>query len=214
MTWPILCHRPLPNGCVTVGSRRSAVGRKAAHLSAYCLLHAAYWRKEVAAIDTLQLLEELEEVIGAGWPVPGVGRAMVDVDRATEIIESIREHLPQEIQEARQLVAERDSLREQAHAEARRVVEDAQREAAALVREQGVHKTAERQARAMLDQASARAEEIYARADEYAIESLRSLEARLTQTLATVHNGIASLQARTHPQPPQDESHQQAPPQE
>ena len=176
-------------------------------------------RKEVVPIDTLQLLDELEEVIGAGWPVPGVGRAMVDVDRAMEMIESIRASLPQEIQEARQIVAERESLLDQAHAEAERLVDEAQREAAELVRQEGVYKTAERQARAMLDQASARAAEERARADEYAIESLRSLEAhlrsleeRLTQTLDTVHNGIATLQARTHQQAPQEEGHQQAPP--
>src|SRR5204863_4921765 len=137
--------------------------------------------------------------------VPGVGRAMVDVDRAIEMIESIRASLPQEIQEARQLVAERESLLDQAHAEAERLVEEAQREAAELVRQEGVYKTAERQARAMLDQASARAEEIYARADEYAIESLRSLEARLTETLATVQNGIVARQARTYHQAPQEE---------
>jgi vacuolar-type H+-ATPase subunit H len=172
-------------------------------------------RKEVVPIDTLQLLDELEEVIGAGWPVPGVGRAMVDVDRAMEMIESIRASLPQEVQEARQIVAERESLFDQARAEAERLVDEAQREAAELVRQEGVYKTAERQARAMLDQASARAEEIYARADEYAIESLRSLEARLTQTLDTVQNGIAALQARTHQQaPPEEDAHQQASPHE
>ena len=139
---------------------------------------------------------------------------MVDVDRAMEMIESIRASLPQEIHEARQIVAERESVLDQAHAEAERLVEEAQREAAELVRQEGVYKTAERQARAMLDQASARAEEIYARADEYAIESLRSLEARLTETLATVQNGIATLQARTPRQAPQEEGHQQAPPHE
>ena len=89
-------------------------------------------RKEVVPIDTLQLLDDLEEDIGTGWPVPGVGRAMVDVDRAMEMIESIRASLPQEVEEARQIVAERESLLDQAHAEAERLVEEAQREAAEL----------------------------------------------------------------------------------
>jgi F0F1-type ATP synthase membrane subunit b/b' len=147
------------------------------------------------------LLDDLEEVIGAGWPVPGVGRAMVDVDRATELIESIREHLPQEMDSARSVMAERDSVLEQAHGEAQRIVDEAQREAAELVNQEGIYKTAERHARSMIEQANARADEIRARADEYAVESLRALEARLTQTLSTVQNGIASLQARA----PEDE---------
>lgn len=152
-------------------------------------------------IDIPQLLDELEEVIGAGWPVPGVGRAMVDVDKATELIESIREHFPSELESARQVMAERDSLLEQAQAEAQNIERAAEQRASELVRQEGVYKTAERQARAMLDQAGARADEIRSKADEYAIDSLRSLEARLSQTLATVHNGIASLQSRA----PQDE---------
>ncbi len=158
-------------------------------------------RKEATAIDILQLLDDLEEVIGAGWPVPGVGRAMVDVDRASELVESIREHLPQEMESARALMAERDSVLDQAHAEGQRIVDDAQRDAAELVNQEGIYKTAERHARSMIEQANARADEIRARADEYAVESLRALEARLTQTLSTVQNGIASLQSRA----PEDE---------
>lgn len=121
---------------------------------------------------------------------------MVDVDRATALIESIREHLPQEMESARGVMAERESLMNQAHAEALRLVQDAQREAAELVNQEGVYKTAERHARSMIEQANERADEIRARADDYAVESLRSLEARLTQTLSTVQNGIASLQSR------------------
>lgn len=119
---------------------------------------------------------------------------MVDVDRATELIEQIREHLPEEMEAARRLAAQRDEMLDQAEAEAQRVVEEAHHHAADLVKQEGVYVTAERQARALLDQAQARADEIRARADEYAIESLRALEARLTQTLSTVQNGIASLQ--------------------
>lgn len=122
---------------------------------------------------------------------------MVDVDKATEIIEAIREHLPAEVETARELMAERETMMEEANKEAQHVVDDARRQAAELVQQEGIHKTAERQASAMLDQAQVRADEIRARADEYAVESLRALEARLTQTLATVQNGISSLQARS-----------------
>lgn len=146
-------------------------------------------------IDILQLLDDLEDVIHAGWPVPGVGRAMVDVAKAGEIIETIREHLPAEMQSARELAANREQYLEQANAEAQGIVEAAHRQGAELVQQEGIYKTAERQARALLDQANARAEETRARADDYAVESLRSLEARLTQTLATVQNGITSLQS-------------------
>ena len=118
---------------------------------------------------------------------------MVDVDKASEIIESIREHLPQEMETARALAADRDQYLQEANAEAQQIVEEAHRQAKDLVLQEGIYKTAERQARALLDQAAARAEETRARADEYAVDSLQALETRLTQTLATVQNGITSL---------------------
>jgi len=149
------------------------------------------------AIDILQQLDNLEDIITGGWPVPGMKRAMVDVDKATELIESIREHLPAEIESAREIAAERERLL----AEAQRMVENAQRQAAELVQQEGLYRTAERQARALLDQTTAQADRIRAEADAYAVESLQSLEIRLEQTLATVQNGLATLQART----PQDE---------
>jgi len=153
------------------------------------------------AIDILQQLDNLEDIITGGWPVPGMKRAMVDVDKATELIESIREHLPAEIESAREIAAERERLLDEATAEAQRMVENAQRQAAELVQQEGLYRTAERQARALLDQTTAQADRIRAEADAYAVESLQSLEIRLEQTLATVQNGLATLQART----PQDE---------
>lgn len=153
------------------------------------------------AIDILQLLDNLEDTITGGWPVPGMKRGMVDVDKATGLIESIRAHLPAEIESAREIAAERERLLDEASAEAQHMVENAQRQAAELVQQEGLYRTAERQARALLDQTTAQADRIRAEADAYAVESLQSLEIRLEQTLATVQNGLATLQART----PQDE---------
>lgn len=154
------------------------------------------------AIDILQLLDNLEDTITGGWPVPGMKRGMVDVDKATGLIESIRAHLPAEIESAREIAAERERLLDEASAEAQHMVENAQRQAAELVQQEGLYRTAERQARALLDQTEAQADRIRAEADAYAVESLQSLEIRLEQTLATVQNGLATLQART----PQDDN--------
>jgi len=145
-------------------------------------------------IDILQLLDDVEDVISAGWPVPGLGRHMVDAEKATELIETIREHLPYEVQAARELAGERERLLREAHEEAMRLVQDAHRQADELLSQQKIYLAAERQAALLLQQAQQRADDIRASADDYAVESLRALEARLAQTLSTVQNGIASLQ--------------------
>jgi len=153
-------------------------------------------REGGGSIDILQLLDNLEDTITGGWPVPGMKRAMVDVDKATELIESIRQHLPPEVQSAREISAARERLLEEATAEAQRLMENAHRQATELVQQEGLYKTAERQARALLEQTTAQSNKIRAEADAYAVESLRSLEIRLEQTLSTVQNGISTLQAQ------------------
>jgi hypothetical protein len=52
---------------------------------------------------------------------------------------------------------------------------------------------AEQQAQVVLEQVQAEAQEVRKGADQYAIEVLQKLEARLLQELGTVRNGILTL---------------------
>jgi hypothetical protein len=87
-----------------------------------------------------------------------------------------------------------------ANEEAERLVALAREQAAALVHEHELIKEAEQQAELLLEQVRAEAQEVRAGADEYAIDVLQELEARLTQQLNTVRNGISTLvPARRNP---------------
>ncbi len=151
--------------------------------------------KETPPVDIVQLLEDIEDVVGGGWAVPGMNRSLVDAERVLELVEAVRERLPREMLSARQVAAESGQLRQESQAAAQQVLETARAQAAELVSRDAIYKEAAQQARVVIEQAERHARETRASADEYAAQSLRGFEERLAQTLATVRNGIAALDA-------------------
>jgi cell division septum initiation protein DivIVA len=135
----------------------------------------------------------MEETIRSGWHMPGTSRCMVDEAELQDILESIRENIPEQIRQADKVMQEHDQLLSQAKAEAERAIAAAQSQALELVQEQALFKTAEREARRIIEEANQQAQEIRARADEYAVGSLEALERQMVNTLGTVRNGISSL---------------------
>jgi len=139
------------------------------------------------------LLDRLEEAISTGWKIPFTSRVVVNEQDLVELSDSIRSAVPDELRQAQQVLQDRDTVLADAQAEARRLIETAERQADALVSERGLRENAEQQAQIILQQAQQQARPICADADAYSLDSLRRLEAQLTQTLSTVRNGISAL---------------------
>lgn len=118
---------------------------------------------------------------------------MVDENELQEIIDSVRESIPAEVRQAQEVTRNRDEILSEAKAEAERQIAQAQQQAYEMVQEQGLYKTAEKEARRIIEEANQQANETRARADEYALHSLLQLETQLNNTLTTVRNGISSL---------------------
>jgi cell division septum initiation protein DivIVA len=118
---------------------------------------------------------------------------MVDEAELQDIIESIRENIPEQMRQAEEVTRVRDEILNDSKTEAERLIAAAQTQALEMVQEQGLYRTAEREARRIIDEANQQATEIRARADEYAVNSLESLERQLVNTLGTVRNGISAL---------------------
>ena len=84
-------------------------------------------------IDIIQVIEEIESLASSATRVPGFRkRVMVDSDRLDVVSEALRTSIPADIQEAREILTQKESIINQAHLEARRVKESAEQEAAAV----------------------------------------------------------------------------------
>src|SRR5918911_4267191 len=81
-------------------------------------------------MDILYLLDQLEEVLGAGSRLPLTSRTLVDEQEILDILDQIRVSIPDELKAARRLTEERDQVIADAHAEAERILRDADAQAA------------------------------------------------------------------------------------
>jgi F0F1-type ATP synthase membrane subunit b/b' len=82
------------------------------------------------------------------------------------------------------------------NSEGERIIEKAQEEAAFLIDERGLTQQAEAESRRIIAEAEADAEEVRRGADEYAVNVLVGLEGDVVKTLQSIKKGIALLDSR------------------
>ena len=80
-----------------------------------------------------ELLEMLEETLEAGTIVPfSASKRMVDVDRMRDIIDEVRNNLPDEIRESKKIVNDREQIMQNARIESENIIQQAEERARVL----------------------------------------------------------------------------------
>jgi len=129
------------------------------------------------------LIDELEDALAEGRRVFFSGRLLVDEERILDIIDRMRVAVPEELKQARRVISEQERLIGEAQSHVRQVLE-----------EQGLLAAVEAERVRLLDLAERDAAAVRAGADEYARQVLEDLEQRLTRLVASVQNGLRELQ--------------------
>jgi cell division septum initiation protein DivIVA len=150
----------------------------------------------VEPLDILYLLDQLEEVLGAGSRLPLTSRTLVDEQEILDILDQIRVSIPDELKAARRLTQERDQVIADAQSESDRIVRDAVADAAERVSAHSVSRSAELRAADIEERASRRAADIRREADAYAYRVLQKLREQIAQVAQTVDRGISELESR------------------
>jgi len=145
-------------------------------------------------MDVLQMIDRLEELLNESRPLPFTHNVIVDEDRMLDLIDQMRVSIPEEVKKAQQLLAQRDRLMAQAQEEANRTVNLARDRSNELIERDQVVQAAYSQAEQIKAQAQADGDAIRKEADEYVLETLRSLEMEMERALNQVRNGIRTLQ--------------------
>ncbi len=145
-------------------------------------------------MDILQMIDRLEELLNESRPLPFTHNVIVDEDRMLDLIDQMRVSIPDEVKKAQQLLAQRDRLLAQAQEEANRTIAIAREKSDQLVERDQVVQSAYSQSEQIKAQAERDALMIRQEADNYVMESLRSLEVEMERALTQVRNGIRTLQ--------------------
>ena len=122
---------------------------------------------------------------------------LVDANQAFEILDEIKEIFPSEFSQSRQIVRERQSLLDDAEAEANRKIEDARRQALTIASEQEIVRISQQQADTIMAEVRELERETRAGAEDYADEVFGHVEQSLDTLLSNVRRCRDRLNANS-----------------
>jgi F0F1-type ATP synthase membrane subunit b/b' len=154
-------------------------------------------------MDIQHLVDRLEDLIDEGRHMPFSKFTMIDEERALELIDQMRISIPEEIEKASRVLAQRDRILAQANEEAARIIQQAREQGLQLLDKEATVQAAQSRAANVIEQARQEAETVTAEADRYVMETLARLEQQLTKALNVVRNGINEVATSGAVQPGQ-----------
>lgn len=154
-------------------------------------------------MDIQHLVDRLEDLIDEGRHMPFSKFTMIDEERALELIDQMRISIPEEIEKASRVLAQRDRIMAQANEEAARLLQQAREQGIQLLDREATVQAAQSRAANIVEQARQEAEAITAEADKYVMDTLARLEQQLSKALGVVRNGINEVATSGTPAQPQ-----------
>ncbi|MEO0561539.1 MAG: hypothetical protein AAF125_05475 [Chloroflexota bacterium] len=151
-------------------------------------------------MDIQHLVDRLEDLIDEGRHMPMSKYTLIDEERALEIIDQMRISIPEEIEKAARILAQRDRVLSQAHEEAARIVQNARDKGDKLIENDVNVQAARNHAANIVEQARQDAEQVTREADAYALRVFNTLKNRLEKVVDDVEMSIDVIQ-QTAPQP-------------
>ena len=140
-------------------------------------------------MDALEIIEKIEEFLDKSKRMPFTSNIIVNENEIYEMLDELRNVLPEEFRQARWIVKEREGMIEESKRQSERIIREAKERADMLVNETEILKNATRKSEDMLAVAEARSRTIRLEAEDYADEKLASLEAALHKILVAIEKG-------------------------
>lgn len=144
-------------------------------------------------MDTRKLLEELENVIMNANDVPFTNKKMVDKDEVARLIDAINQSLPNELESARRIVADKERILLDAEKKADDTISQAKDYIARITEESELVKQAQERANEVVTAANQSAEELRNSSVTYATDVLKYVETNMENMLDTLKKNRQSL---------------------
>lgn len=144
-------------------------------------------------MSIIQLLDQVEDLIYNGTSVPFSSRVIVDPQELLDIIQDIRENLPDEIKQAKWIQEERQKILVEAQKEAETITKEAKDYIRKMVDENEITQNAYQQSEEILQKAQQNAKEIRLGTNEYADSILEQLQKQLQELQSTIDENRREL---------------------
>jgi cell division septum initiation protein DivIVA len=144
-------------------------------------------------MDLAGRLQQLEEMVHEAKSMPLSSSALLNREEVLEMLQEMRESLPEEIKQARWIVKDREELLAKARNEAERMVEQAHEDQLRMARKEEVVARAEEEADRIAAEAEQQANEARAEAERYVDAKLAQFEIALRKILEESQSASRAL---------------------
>lgn len=139
-----------------------------------------------------ELLEQFDEVLDSGIKIPGK-KTLVDVEKLRAVVDDIRLNIPNEIKQARGIVADRTDIITTAKREADGIIRNAEERAKAIVAQEEIVKMSQEKATEIIANAQAKSKEMRRAAQDFVDDIMRRADEGLTANLGEIRKTRAAL---------------------
>ena len=145
-----------------------------------------------------ELLDQLDEMLDKSMKIPG-GKSLISIEKFRIVIDDIRLNVPQEIKQARGIVADRAEIIANAKKEAEGIIHGAEERARAMVAQEEITKLAQQKANETVAQAQAKSREMRKAAQDFVDEIMRRTDESLSANLNEVRKTRQALKPSVPP---------------
>ena len=147
-------------------------------------------------METLELIDNLEDIIDRGVGIPLAGKCLLDKDELLDIIQEIRLKMPDDLKQAKWIKEERQRILLEAQKEANNIIKNAEDKIISMINENEITKKAVEQATEIVENANKRSREIKLGTRQYADDVLADMEKIMEKTLSTLRENRISMQQK------------------
>lgn len=144
-----------------------------------------------------EILEEMENLLIDASRVPFTNKRVIEEDDLARFLDELREELPKELAEAKQIISERQRILDDAQKEAQSIVDQAKNYVLKLTDESIITQKAQDYANDILAEAQKSARELKNDSVGYAADVLKWLEGTLEKTLESIRANANELSQQT-----------------
>lgn len=146
-------------------------------------------------MNTLKLIDSLEEMFETAHKVPLTGNIMVKGDEAFDLINEIRDSFQEEVKKARQIVREREQMIESAKREADMIIKGVEANIENMISETSIKRRADQKAAETEEAAHKKALQLTNQSETYSEEVLNTLDNYVNKCLTNIKEAKRQLTA-------------------
>jgi cell division septum initiation protein DivIVA len=150
-------------------------------------------------VDIGAHIQQLEDMIRDAKSMPLSASALMNREELLEVVNGMKEALPEEIKQARWVVKDREELMAKARRDADQLLEKAQTEQAQMLSEQAVVQAAHDEAERILGEARDHVRQMRLEAEDYVDSKLAQFEAviaRIQEALAAAEDSMSKVRGQ------------------